>query len=201
MRKFVHAMCEQQRRRSACPPAGLIRAFVVHCLDSIIPLVSISEISSLYIASMTGQASLSLRWSKTPKTGFLMTMLICIDVLLMKSLSISSSCICFDRCRASGVIRFDVVWKLLSTDQNRHWIVCLIIRQQYSRSIFRCRKKNKFTAAAWIISMYKTPKTWNTLYDLEKEVVQISLGRAGRMSRLMTKPTKWLWAQQRFRSA
>ena len=30
----------------------LISTFVVHCLDSIIPLVSISEISSLYLASV-----------------------------------------------------------------------------------------------------------------------------------------------------
>ena len=35
-------------------------AFVVHCLDSIIPLVSISEISSLYLASVTAQAGLCL---------------------------------------------------------------------------------------------------------------------------------------------
>ena len=38
MRKPVKIISEQQTRRSA---------FVVHCLDSIIPLVSISKISSL----------------------------------------------------------------------------------------------------------------------------------------------------------
>ena len=32
-----------------------ISAFVVHCLDSIIPLVSISKISSLYLASVAAQ--------------------------------------------------------------------------------------------------------------------------------------------------
>ena len=37
-------------------PCSLISAFVVHCLDSIIPLVSISEISSLYLASVAAQA-------------------------------------------------------------------------------------------------------------------------------------------------
>ena len=57
-------------------PHSPISAFVVHCLDSIIPLVSISEISSLYLASVTVQAGLSLTWSKTPKKGFLMTRLI-----------------------------------------------------------------------------------------------------------------------------
>ena len=58
-------------------PHSLISTFVVRCLDSIIPLVSISEISSLYLASMTEQASLSLPWSHTRKTGFLMTWLKC----------------------------------------------------------------------------------------------------------------------------
>ena len=67
MRKPVYALCEQQKRRSA---------FVVRCLDSIIPLVSISEISSLYPTSVDAQIGSSLPWSKTPKTGFLTTRLI-----------------------------------------------------------------------------------------------------------------------------
>ena len=71
MRKPVFAICKQQRRRSAC---RLISAFVVRCLDSIIPLVSISEISSLYLASVAAQAGLSLTLSETPKTGFLVMM-------------------------------------------------------------------------------------------------------------------------------
>ena len=69
MRKPVYAICEQQRRRSAC-------------LDSIIPLVSISEISSLYLASVAAQAGLSLPRSQTPKTGFLVTRLICTCIIL-----------------------------------------------------------------------------------------------------------------------
>ena len=56
-------------------PRSLISAFVVRCLDSIIPLVSISEISSLYLASVAAQAGLSHSWSQTPKTGFLVTTL------------------------------------------------------------------------------------------------------------------------------
>ena len=63
MRKPVLAICEQQRR-------SLISTFVVHCLDSIISLVSISIISSLQLASVAAQAGLSLTWLKTPKTGF-----------------------------------------------------------------------------------------------------------------------------------
>ena len=57
MRKPVFAICEQQRRRS----------FVVRCMDSIIPSVSISK-----NASMTALAGfcLTCTWSQTPKTGF-----------------------------------------------------------------------------------------------------------------------------------
>ena len=53
-----------------CNSRSLINAFVVRCLDSIISLVSISKISSLYLASVAAQAGLSLTWSQTPKTGF-----------------------------------------------------------------------------------------------------------------------------------
>ena len=76
MRKPVYSICEQQRRRSACASTQSDSAFVVHCLDSIIPLVPISETSSLYLASVAEQASLSQTWSQTPKTDFLMTWLI-----------------------------------------------------------------------------------------------------------------------------
>ena len=56
-------------------PRSLISTFVVRCLDSIIPLVSISEISSLCLASVTEQAGLSQPWSQTTTTGFLATRL------------------------------------------------------------------------------------------------------------------------------
>ena len=46
-------------------PRSLISAFVVHCIASIIPLFSIFEISSLYLASMADQASLSQSLSQT----------------------------------------------------------------------------------------------------------------------------------------
>ena len=39
---------------------SLISTFVVHCLGSVIPLLAIDEISSLYLASEADQASLSL---------------------------------------------------------------------------------------------------------------------------------------------
>ena len=52
-------------------PSSLISTYVVCCLDGIIPLFSTSKISSLYLASVAGQAGLSLPWSQTLKTGFL----------------------------------------------------------------------------------------------------------------------------------
>ena len=41
---------------------SLNSAFVVRCLDSIIPLVSKSEISSHYLASVAAYAGLSITW-------------------------------------------------------------------------------------------------------------------------------------------
>ena len=41
-------------------PRSLISAFVVRCLDSIIPLDSIAEISRLYLASVAAQAGLCM---------------------------------------------------------------------------------------------------------------------------------------------
>ena len=72
MTKPIFAICEQQRRRQIS-----LHAFVVPCLDSIIPLVSISEISSLYLASVAAHAGLIFTGSKIPKTGFLVTWLHC----------------------------------------------------------------------------------------------------------------------------
>ena len=63
-------------------PCSLISTFVVHCLDSIILLVSISGISSLYLASVVVQTGLSLTCSQNPKTGFLFTRFLCISKLL-----------------------------------------------------------------------------------------------------------------------
>ena len=54
-------------------PANLrspISAFVIRCLESIIPLVSISEISSIYLASVAEQARLCFTWSVTRRQIF-----------------------------------------------------------------------------------------------------------------------------------
>ena len=77
MRKPVLAICENNKGADQpAHPRSLISTFVVRCLDSIIPLLAISKISSLYLASETEQAGFSLPWSKTLKTGFLVTRLI-----------------------------------------------------------------------------------------------------------------------------
>ena len=57
-------------------PRSLISAFVPRCLDSIIPLLAIAEISRLYLASEAEQPCLSFTWSGTPRTGFLVIRLI-----------------------------------------------------------------------------------------------------------------------------
>ena len=71
MSKPVFAICEQERHRSAYASTQSDQ-----CLDSIIRLVSKSEISSLYLASVAAKAGLSLPWSQTPKPGFLVTRLL-----------------------------------------------------------------------------------------------------------------------------
>ena len=76
MRKPVLPYVNNKGADQLAHPCSLISICVVHCLDCIIPPVSIPEISSLYLASVTGQASLSLAWSQTPKIGFFMMRLI-----------------------------------------------------------------------------------------------------------------------------
>ena len=46
-------------------------------IDSTVPLLSKSEISSLQLSSVAVQPGLCRTWSETPKTGFLTTRLIC----------------------------------------------------------------------------------------------------------------------------
>ena len=91
MRKPVYAICEQQRCRSACASAQSDQHLVVRCLDSIIPLVSISEISSLYLAAVAEQAGLCLTWWQIPKTGFLLMRLILKKIWLCWGLTSQST--------------------------------------------------------------------------------------------------------------
>ena len=66
-----YIICEQQRcADQPAHPCSLISAFVVRCLDSVMSLVSVSKISSLMLASVAEQASLSLTWSETREDMF-----------------------------------------------------------------------------------------------------------------------------------
>ena len=60
---------------------------VVPCLDSIIPLVFISKISSLYLTSVAAHAGLCPTWLQTPKTGFLVTTHIGSDLNILNFVS------------------------------------------------------------------------------------------------------------------
>ena len=51
-------------------PRSLISAFVVRCLDSIISLDSIAEISRILLASVAAQTGLCLASSETPEDTF-----------------------------------------------------------------------------------------------------------------------------------
>ena len=95
-------------------PHSLISAFVIRCLDSIIPLVFISKISSLYLASVAAQASLSLLWSQTPKTGILVMRLKCIFKLFKKYIQLQFFiCFLFVTCKLKHISGF--VKKLFHT--------------------------------------------------------------------------------------
>ena len=77
MRKPVLPYANNKGADQPAHPCSLISAFVICCLDSVISLVSIIEISCLYLASVAPQTGLRLTWSETPKTGFLMTRFKC----------------------------------------------------------------------------------------------------------------------------
>ena len=51
-------------------PRSLISTFVVHCLDSIMPLVSIFEISKLQLFAVAEQTGLSHTWSNISEDTF-----------------------------------------------------------------------------------------------------------------------------------
>ena len=51
-------------------PRSLISAFVVLCVDSIIPILATSRISRLYLVPVTKQSGLSLTWSQIPEDTF-----------------------------------------------------------------------------------------------------------------------------------
>ena len=83
MRKSVLPYANNKGADQPAHPRSLISAFVVRFLDNIIPLVSISKMPILWLASEAVQPGLSLTWSETSKTGFLVTWLILLLYLLV----------------------------------------------------------------------------------------------------------------------
>ena len=75
MRKRVLPYANNKGADQPAHQCCLISTFIARCLVSIIPLVSISEISRLYLAFVASQDGLSLAWSQTPKTVLLVTWL------------------------------------------------------------------------------------------------------------------------------
>ena len=73
MRKPVLPYANNKGADQPAHPRSLISTFVVRYLDSIIPILAKSKVSRLLLVSVVEQASLSIPWSQTPKTCFLVT--------------------------------------------------------------------------------------------------------------------------------
>ena len=65
-----YAICKQQMRRSACESAQSDQHLCCSSLDSIIPLVSRSEILRFLLVSLAEQSGLTVTWSQTPEDTF-----------------------------------------------------------------------------------------------------------------------------------
>ena len=71
MRKPAFCICENKDADQLCGTAQLISAFVFATyIDSTIPLLAKSEISSLWLSSVVVQPDLCQTWSETQKTVF-----------------------------------------------------------------------------------------------------------------------------------
>ena len=70
MRKCVMSYTDNKGADLPAHPRSLISAFVVPYLDSVMCLVSVTKVSSLMLASVAEQASLSLTWWETPEDRF-----------------------------------------------------------------------------------------------------------------------------------
>ena len=69
MRKRVMSYANNKGADQPAHPRSLVSAFV-RCLDSVMSLVPVTKISSLLLASVAEQASLSLTWSETSEDKF-----------------------------------------------------------------------------------------------------------------------------------
>ena len=75
MRKPFFCICENKDADQLCGNREADQRLCFSYIDSAIPLLSKSEISSCQPASVVVQPGLCGTWSETPKTGFLTTRL------------------------------------------------------------------------------------------------------------------------------
>ena len=76
MKKTTFCICENKDTDQLCGNRTADQRLCFRYIDSTIPLLPKSEMSSLSPSSVTAQTGLCLTWSETPKTGFLTTRLI-----------------------------------------------------------------------------------------------------------------------------
>ena len=76
VRKPAYCICENKDADQLRGNREADQHLCFRYTDSTIPLLSKSEISSLYSSSVLVQPGLCRTWSQTPKTGFLTTRLI-----------------------------------------------------------------------------------------------------------------------------
>ena len=155
---------------------SLISAFVICCLNCcIIPIVSKSIISILWISSVTELASLSLTWSKRPKTGFLMTWLISgISGLFSLFVVHVKSCFCLCICQhppsvlANYYSYIDQIWA--GEQQNQQNDLCTQQRLRSAQSDQNLCCLHEGALGAWL-PLKRTLKTqiwpaWCPEFDL-----------------------------------
>ena len=70
-RKLDFCLCENKDADQLCSNCTAAQRLCFRYMDSTIPLLLKSEISSFYPTSRAAQAALCLAWSEIPKTGFL----------------------------------------------------------------------------------------------------------------------------------
>ena len=76
MRKPAFYICENKDADQLRSNCAADQRLCFRYMDSVIPFLSKSEISSLWPSSVAVQPGLCRTWSETPKTGFLRTRLI-----------------------------------------------------------------------------------------------------------------------------
>ena len=76
MRKPAFCICENKDADQLRSNCAVDQRLCLSYIDTTIPLLSKSEISSLYLSSVAVQPGLCQTWSETPKTDFLTMRLI-----------------------------------------------------------------------------------------------------------------------------